>query len=62
MYSNIKKNLPRGTISKVAKKMKVHPSTVWRVIKGESINEKILAEVIKEAERYSLLRQKAQSL
>ena len=62
MYNNIKENMPRGAINKIAKRLGVHRSQVWRVITGRSVNERILAEAIKEADRYSSLRKKAQTL
>ena len=62
MYENLKDNLPHGAIKKISDKLKVHPSTVYRVMTGRLVNHRILEALIKEADRYASLRKKAQSL
>lgn len=62
MYDNLKNNLPQGAINRIAIRLKVHRSQVWRVMTGKAVNTRILTELVKEADRYSELRRKAETL
>ena len=49
-YHKLKRALPRGACSKIAKKLNIDKSTVAKVSRGEVENLEILTELVKYAE------------
>lgn len=44
----LRRNLPRGTAAKIAKKFNIHRNNIYNVLNGTSKNQRIIDELIAE--------------